>query len=71
VPAQNLCRHSSAATDRFRIRHRPFSLTAGNASCCPEADPRGSLRYRLHQVEIRPFAGARLGNEGVQRSSAL
>ena len=31
-----------AAMDRFRIRHRPFSLTAGNAPSCPEADLHGS-----------------------------
>jgi hypothetical protein len=32
---KSLRRQSWAAMDRSRIRHRPFSLTAGNASSCP------------------------------------
>jgi len=35
---KSLRHQSSAATNRFQIRHRPFSLTAGNASSCPYAD---------------------------------
>jgi hypothetical protein len=34
---KSLRRQSWAAMDRFRIRHRPFSLTAGNASSWPHS----------------------------------
>jgi hypothetical protein len=32
---KSLRRQSSIATDRFRIRLRPFGLAAGNRSSCP------------------------------------
>jgi len=43
----------SAAMDRFRIRHRPFSLTAGTASSCPTPAVRNARRDRLNWVVSR------------------
>ena len=45
--------------DRFRIRHRPFSLTAWNASSCPQIGPSASHAPRsLELVENRTFPDA-------------
>jgi len=35
---KSLLGQSSAATDRFRSRHRPVGLGRGNRSSCPKAD---------------------------------
>ena len=74
---QSLRRQSSAATDRFRIRHRPFSLNVGDTSSCRHSGPYacavcgsaqgGMLHFHL-VGPLRAFEAPIGTMEGIYRS---
>ena len=48
-------RQSSTTSDRFRTRHRPFSLGDGNRSICPTPAVRNTRPDRLNWVVSGPW----------------